>query len=571
MAACYTSFVTVVLGITTSLVSLQAQQGAVGSSQTTVDREKALALSGIVRSEEEGSMQGVVVSVRGENSVFSVSVVTDVRGVYSFPRSHLADGSYTVAIRAVGYDLVNPGPVRIVGDVMSIVDLELRKTTHLARQLSSAEWVLSMPGTSAQKSGLVHQLVSCAYCHTYRRIMESRHTADEFLPVIQRMGTYYPDGTAVSDNNRRGRAVKNTENGQHAFVAPPNWGFTPGIPKTELANFLASVNLSGGEESWDYKLETLPRPTGEATRVIVTQYDMPTAETVAHDMDIDSQGNVWYTDESRQMIGKLDSRTATFTEYELPPVNEGDVPGTRDVQVDMHDRIWFPMRVPGGGTVLTRFDPATEEIRSVAGIGGQFLAMGPDGKIWIGFTRVDPETMQVDASFSFLDFVPKGASPYVDNSRVDSQGNAWMVTNRGPGGVIGVSTDTGQVDWFPVEGLSARRGRIDPDDRLWYGEYLNDKIFMFDSRTKQVRRWEVPEYSTPYTVSIPDKNGYVYAPSNMSERLIRLDPRTGTVIEYQMPTEFDAKKIAYDPTTDNVVLWMSNMRVARITKVELLD
>ena len=197
--------------------------------------------------------------------------------------------------------------------------------------------------------------------------------------------------------------------------------------------------------------------------------------------------------------------------------------------------------------------------------------MGPDGKLWIGFTRVDPETMQVDASFSFRDFVPKGASPYVDNSRVDSQGNAWMVTNRGPGGVIGVSTDTGQVDWFPVEGLSARRGRIDPDDRLWYGEYLNDKIFMFDSRTKQVRRWEVPEYSTPYTVSIPDKNGYVYASSNMSERLIRLEPKTGTVIEYQMPTEFDAKKIAYDPTTENVVLWMSNMRVARIMKVEFLD
>ena len=554
----YTSFVTVVLTTAVSIVALQAQP------------ERALALSGVVTSAEEGSMEGVVVSVRGERSVFSVSVVTDVHGVYSFPRSHLEDGSYTVAIRAVGYDLVNSSPVRIVKDVMSSVDLELRKTTNLAGQLSSAEWVLSMPGTSAQKSRLVHQLVSCAYCHTYQRIMVSRHTGDEFLPVIQRMGTYYPDGTAVSNNNHRGRAIKNTENGQHAFVAPPNWGFTPGIPKTELANFLASVNLSGGKQNWDYELETLPRPTGEATRVIVTQYDMPTAETVAHDMDIDSQGNVWYTDESRQMIGKLDSRTARFTEYELPPVNESDVPGTRDVQVDMHDRVWFPMRVPGSGTVLTRFDPETEEIHSVAGAGGQFLSMGPDGKIWIGFTRVDPETMQVDASFSFREFVPKGASPYVDNSRVDSQGNAWMVTNRGPGGVIGVNADTGQVDWFPVEGVSARRGRIDHADRLWYGEYLNDKIFMFDTVTKKVRRWEVPEYSTPYTVSVPDKNGYVYASSNMSERLIRLEPKTGTVIEYQMPTEFDAKKIAYDPTTDNVVLWMSNMRVARIMKVEFL-
>ena len=57
----------------------------------------------------------------------------------------------------------------------------------------------------------------------------------------------------------------------------------------------------------------------------------------------------------------------------------------------------------------------------------------------------------------------------------------------------------------------------------------------------------------------------------MSERLLRLDPRTGEVIEYQIPTEFDAKKIVYDPTTNDVVLWMSNMRTARITKVEPLD
>ena len=146
-----------------------------------------------------------------------------------------------------------------------------------------------------------------------------------------------------------------------------------------------------------------------------------------------------------------------------------------------------------------------------------------------------------------------------------------MVTNRGPGGVIGVNADTGVVSWFPVEGLSARRGRIDHEDRLWYAEYLNDKIFMFDTRTKSVRRWDLPEYSTPYTASVPDKNGYVYASSNMSERLLRLDPRTGEVIECQMPTEFDAKKIVYDPTTNDVVLWMSNMRTARITKVEPLD
>ena len=38
-----------------------------------------------------------------------------------------------------------------------------------------------------------------------------------------------------------------------------------------------------------------------------------------------------------------------------------------------------------------------------------------------------------------------------------------------------------------------------------------------------------------------------------------------------MPTEFDSKKLNWDPTTDRLVLWMANMRTARITRVEPLD
>ena len=57
----------------------------------------------------------------------------------------------------------------------------------------------------------------------------------------------------------------------------------------------------------------------------------------------------------------------------------------------------------------------------------------------------------------------------------------------------------------------------------------------------------------------------------MTERLARLDPRTGEVIEYQMPTDFDSKKIGHDPTTDGTALWMANTRNARVVRVEPLD
>jgi hypothetical protein len=52
---------------------------------------------------------------------------------------------------------------------------------------------------------------------------------------------------------------------------------------------------------------------------------------------------------------------------------------------------------------------------------------------------------------------------------------------------------------------------------------------------------------------------------------MRLDPKTGEIVEYQMPTEFDSKKITYDPTTSRVILWMVNTRTARMMKVEPLD
>jgi hypothetical protein len=43
------------------------------------------------------------------------------------------------------------------------------------------------------------------------------------------------------------------------------------------------------------------------------------------------------------------------------------------------------------------------------------------------------------------------------------------------------------------------------------------------------------------------------------------------MIHYQIPTDFDSKKIAHDPTSGRSTLWMVNTRNARIMKVEPLD
>ena len=532
------------------------------------------ALTGVVSSQAEGKMEGVLVTVRRAGANFTVTVVSDAQGRYSFPRTHLEPGAYSLAIRAVGYDLADPRPVDVAAGKPASVDLTLQKTKDLSAQISSLEWVMAMPGTPEQKDKLVYQPESCNYCHSFRRIAKSTHTAERFVPVIKRMSSYYPDGTASSDDGR-GWGQKLLKFGDSFGRPTPNgpgegqgnnWG---SWPVTELGQYLATVNLSGGKTTWSYEPKAiLPRPKGPATRVIITQWDQPRKETESHDMDVDSKGNVWYGDESHQVIGKLDTKTNAFTEYPLPPVPEGHLPGTRDVQVDHDDNVWFPMRIAGGASLLTKFDPKTQKATMIEGATGQFIALGPDGKMWMGgavnpFHRIDMKTMKVEQTF-----LGPGYTGY--QVVVSSKGNPYMASVES---INGFDVAAGKAKSWPIptKGAWGRRGRMDSQDRYWFAEYSADKIAMFDTRTEKLQEWPLRKYFTPYASTVPDKNGYVWAPSNMTDRLARLNPTTGEVVEFLMPTELDTKKITFDPTARGVTMLMANMRSARIVRVEVIE
>ena len=156
---------------------------------------------------------------------------------------------------------------------------------------------------------------------------------------------------------------------------------------------------------------------------------------------------------------------------------------------------------------------------------------------------------------------------------VDSKGNPYITDFMGSYIVkVEAATKEGKFLKVPTPDSMPRRGRMDAQDRFWFGEYRGDKIGMLDTRTETFKEWPMPyKYMTPYTASAPDAKGRVYAPSNTSDRLVRLDPNTGETVTYLMPTQdFDTKKIAIDPN-DGTTVWFANKRSARIVKVEPLD
>src|SRR5580700_12108703 len=87
---------------------------------STASAQAQVALTGVVSSSEEPAMEGVLVSATKAGSNITVTVVTGADGRYSFPANRLGPGQYTLAIRAVGYELDRPQGVENAIEIRAI-------------------------------------------------------------------------------------------------------------------------------------------------------------------------------------------------------------------------------------------------------------------------------------------------------------------------------------------------------------------------------------------------------------------------------------------------------------------
>jgi len=186
------------------------------------------ALTGFVGSAEEPVMEGVLVSATRAGSNITVSVVTGADGRYSFPQSRLAPGQYALAVRAVGYQLDQPGKVDI-GATSATADLKLRKAADLSAQLSNGEWLASVPGTDQQKG----QLLNCVGCHTVQRIVRSKYDADAFLTqILPRMQGYVQQSLPIHPQLRPAERLMEEQGEDRIEIY------------RAAAQFLSTINLS---------------------------------------------------------------------------------------------------------------------------------------------------------------------------------------------------------------------------------------------------------------------------------------------------------------------------------------
>ena len=167
------------------------------------DPQTSVALTGLVTSGGDGAMEGVLVSAKKPGSTITITVASDQQGRYRFPAAKLELGRYDLNVRAVGFELGRPLAVDVAPGKTVTADLALHRTTDLARQLTNAEWLLSMPGSPERKSALL----GCVQCHTLERVVKSPHDAAAFMQVVERMCTYTNQSTPLHIQTRRAQTT----------------------------------------------------------------------------------------------------------------------------------------------------------------------------------------------------------------------------------------------------------------------------------------------------------------------------------------------------------------------------
>ena len=134
-------------------VGLLTAGSFVAAVVTMTAQRPSVGLSGLVSSQAEAKMEGVVVSAKRAGSTVTVSVMSDAQGRYSFPQDRLTPGSYAVSIRATGYELEGPATVAVTSGKAARLDLALRTARDLASQLTRARHDVAEVGSRHWRAG----------------------------------------------------------------------------------------------------------------------------------------------------------------------------------------------------------------------------------------------------------------------------------------------------------------------------------------------------------------------------------------------------------------------------------
>jgi streptogramin lyase len=566
----------------------------IGVSQSS---RPAYVLSGAVKSSDGKPLEGVGVSARNTAETFTTTVFTDESGRYSFPP--LAGGRYKVWAQAVGFE-ASRTEATLADPNAEHADFTLASLGEFSKQLSGTEWAASLPESAPEDRRMKTVFINnCSGCHQVSFLLQNRFDAAGWGAVMTLMEKMQSIGYAPED------ATPNSV--IHAY-------------KPELAEYLGRVRGPGNSP---LQLKLLPRPTGEAARIVVTEYDLSRPDMpgwtmehngvdwsegtpsrwdgrAAHDVAVDKGGYVWFADDAtpERTLGKLDPRTGKIAEYKLAD-DANAAESSHALVFDKAGNIWFANGTEGSPT---KFDPETGKFFRYPRpkgfpFSGDFITLDTKGNVWSpdreGAFRLDPVT----GKYTNYSLAP-GKANY--DLAADEDDKVW-VSQPGGNDMLVVNSQTGKVDQVALNYLTSQEYEVTAKDRelaaslsltpntatpldkgprrsaadrgagvVWVCEFFADRLAKIDSKTRKVTEYPLPHrFSQPYSATVNTKDHTVWITMLNSDRIAKFDPATEKFTEYTLPTRgTEIRNIQVDSSTNPPTVWLPYDRTNKIARVQ---
>ena len=244
-------------------------------------------------------------------------------------------------------------------------------------------------------------------------------------------------------------------------------------------------------------------------------------------LDIDGDGNVWFTDIAQESIGYLDVQTETIQIIRLPDIPPEDM-STVPISIEaVKDGIWVTIITKG---VILRYDVETQEFEQFA-------------------------LHQQSAPFEVL---------------ADNADNIWY-SESATGKIGRIVADTGEI--VPVETDFVIAGPeafiFDDTGSLWITEHSVAGIVKYDVLLDTFERISIhTPGSLPFGMSL-DKYGNIWFAQHQIDMLGVLDPDSGEIVDVPIPTEASfVQHLTSDPDGN---IWFAQARGGKIGMVNIVE
>jgi streptogramin lyase len=213
----------------------------------------------------------------------------------------------------------------------------------------------------------------------------------------------------------------------------------------------------------------------------VTEFPIPTAASYPTSITAGPDGNVWFTEQAANQIGRI-TPSGAITEFLIPTPASNPF----DITVGPDGNLWFTgcnNGQPGSGPdLIGRVTPSgiiTEYVTPTTGSCPQGITAAPDGNVWF----VEYGTHQIGRitpTGAITEFPISPSADRVFGIAAGSDGNVWF--GEYPSFKVGRITSTGDVVEFPLpQGIGVPYGFTrGPSGIVWFTDATQNNLVRID-------------------------------------------------------------------------------------------